>query len=136
MATKLTPYVSFRGNARQAMEFYQQVFGGELASNTFAEFGQADTDFADQIMHAQLETAEGFTLMLSDVPPMMDLEPGATVRLTLHGDDEQRMRGYWDQLSAGGSVQVPLEPQMWGDIYGQCTDQFGIEWMFNIAAAT
>ena len=135
MATRLTPYVSFKGQAREAMDFYQSVFGGEVTSNTFADFGAAGEDYAEQIMHAQLDTPAGFVLMASDTPPFMDYTPGRTVTMILHGEDEAEIRGYWDKLVEEGSIDTALEPQMWGDIYGQCTDKYGIEWMVNISGA-
>jgi PhnB protein len=135
MASRLNPYISFKDNAREAMEFYKEVFGGELTMNTFGEFGQADTPHADQIMHANLETSSGFTLMASDTPPGMTRTQGDNIGISLSGDDADELRGYWEKLSAGGTVSVPLEKQMWGDEFGQCTDRFGIGWMVNIAGA-
>ena len=132
MASRLNPYISFAGNARQAMEFYQSVFGGELALNTFGQYGQEGTEYADQIMHAMLETPSGFTLMASDTPPGMSHNPGDNITVSLSGDDAEELRGYWQRLSEGGTVSVPLEKQMWGDEFGQCTDRFGISWMVNI----
>ncbi|WP_432981747.1 VOC family protein [Dactylosporangium sp. CA-233914] len=133
MATRLNPYINFRGNARQAMEFYQSVFGGELRMNTFGEYGSDESVVADQIMHAQLETPAGYTLMASDTPANMPLNPGDHITISLSGDDAEQLRGYWGKLSAGGKVSMPLEKQMWGDEFGSCTDQFGIQWMVNIA---
>jgi PhnB protein len=135
MASRLNPYISFKDNARAAMEFYKEVFGGELTMSTFGEYGQADTPVADNIMHANLETPSGFTLMAADTPPGMDHNPGDNISVSLSGDDPDELRGYWDKLSAGGNVSVPLEKQMWGDEFGQCTDQYGIQWMVNIAGA-
>ena len=133
MASRLNPYISFRGNARKAMEFYKDVFGGTLALNTFGESGQRDTPEADQIMHAMLETPSGFTLMASDTPPGMHVTQGDNISVSLSGDDDAELRGYWEKLSAGGSVAVPLDKQMWGDVFGMCTDRFGIQWMVNIS---
>ncbi len=135
MSVHLTPYISFDGEAREALDFYQSVFGGELSSNTFGEFGQAGTPIENLIMHGQLTSDQGFILMASDTPPGMDRAPGRTVTLILHGDDEATMRGYWDALIDGGTVQVALDKQMWGDVYGELTDKFGIVWMFNISPA-
>ncbi|MFF8195330.1 VOC family protein [Streptomyces bobili] len=133
MASRLNPYISFGGDARQAMEFYKEVFGGTLVLNTFGEFGQQDAPQADQIMHAMLETPSGFTLMASDTPPGMNVTRGDNISVSLSGDDAAALRGYWEKLSAGGSVSVPLEKQMWGDVFGMCTDRFGIPWMVNIS---
>lgn len=133
MVSRLNPYLSFTGNARQAMEFYQSVFGGELTVNTFADFGNADADFADQVMHSHLDTDRGFTLMGSDMPPgMKDVVVGNNMVVSLSGDDADDLRGYWEKLSDGATVTTPLEKQVWGDEYGACTDKFGVEWMVNI----
>ena len=134
MSSRLNPYISFSDNARQAMEFYQGVFGGNLTMNTFGEYGAADTPEADKIMHAQLDTASGFTLMGADTPPHVTHNPGDNIAVSLSGDDGDELRGYWKQLSDGGDISVPLEKQMWGDEFGMCKDRFGINWMVNIGA--
>ena len=133
MASRLNPYISFRDNARQAMEFYRDVFGGNLSVNTFGESGAPQgTPEADKIMHAQLETDRGFTLMASDTPAEMPYNPGNNISISLSGDDADDLRGYWEKLSDGGTVTMPLEKQMWGDEFGMCQDRFGIPWMVNI----
>jgi PhnB protein len=132
MVSRLNPYISFESNARQAMEFYKGVFGGNLDMNTFGEFGQPDSPDADKIMHSQLETDTGFTLMASDTPAGMQRNPGDTITISLSGDDADALRGYWGKLSDGGTVTMPLEKQMWGDEFGMCVDKFGIPWMVNI----
>ncbi|MBZ9641589.1 VOC family protein [Streptomyces sp. PSKA30] len=133
MASRLNPYLSFDGDARQAMEFYKEVFGGTLAINTYGDFGQPDTPDSDKIMHAMLETPSGFTLMGADAPPGTEHTPGNNFSVSLSGDDAAELRGYWEKLSADGSVSVPMEKQMWGDEFGMCTDRFGIPWMVNIS---
>jgi PhnB protein len=132
MASRLNPYISFDGTARQAMEFYKGVFGGELNVNTFGEFGAQDAPDPDKIMHSQLETDSGFTLMASDTPPGMPYNPGNNITVSLSGDDAEALRGYWEKLSDGGTVTMPLEKQMWGDEFGMCVDRFGVPWMVDI----
>jgi PhnB protein len=132
VATRLNPYISFTDNARQALEFYRGVFGGELTVNTFGDFGQADSPDANKIMHGMLVTESGLALMGADTPAGMTHNPGDNISVSLSGDDADELRGYWDKLSANGTVSVPLEKQMWGDEFGMCTDQFGINWMVNI----
>jgi PhnB protein len=132
VASLLNPYISFPGNAQQAMEFYKTVFGGTLTLNTFGESGAPDPSIADKIMHAQLQTDGGFTLMGADTPPGMDYNPGDNIAVSLSGDDADELRGYWKKLSDSGTVQVPLEKQMWGDEFGMCADEFGVNWMVNI----
>ena len=134
MTSRLNPYLTFDGNAREAMEFYRDVFGGELRVDTFGQYGTSGPE-AEQVMHAQLETPSGFTLMASDTPPGMQRHPGDAITVSLSGDDGDELRGYWEKLSAGGEVQMPLEKQMWGDEFGMCVDRFGTPWMVNIAGA-
>jgi PhnB protein len=136
MASVLNPYISFDGTARQAMEFYKDVLGGTLTSNTFGEYGAADGPSADQIMHAQLVTDGGITLMAADTPPHETYKPGENISISLSGTDAAELHGYWEKLSSSGKVSVPLEKQMWGDEFGMCTDQFGINWMVNIGQPT
>ncbi len=133
MATRLNPYLNLPGTARQAVEFYSGVFGGESSVMTFGDAGAAGAPNADQVMHAQLESPSGYTLMLADMPPGTEHQPGNDMAISLSGDDADELRRYWDQLSEDGAVQVPLEPQMWGDVFGMCTDRFGVSWMVNIA---
>ena len=133
MATQLNPYLNFRDQAREAMEFYQSVFGGELTTNTFAEFHASDDPAeADKLMHAQLQTPSGLTLMAADTPNSMELSSGNNYHLSLSGDDEATMRGYFEQLSDGGRTIMPLEPAPWGDTFGMCVDRYGVSWMVDI----
>lgn len=134
MATRLNPYISFAGNARQAMEFYEQVFGGTLALSTFGEFGAEENP--DGIMHGMLETTSGYTIMGADSPPGMPHESGNNMSVSLSGDDDKELRGYWEQLSDGGTVAMALEKQAWGDEFGMCVDRFGVTWLVNIAGSS
>jgi len=131
MASRLNPYISFAGDARQAMEFYEQVFGGTLTLNTFGDFGAEEQP--DGIMHGMLETSSGYTIMAADNPPGQPHQPGNNMTVSLSGDDVDELRGYWNKLSGGGTIAVPLEKQMWGDEFGMLTDKFGIPWMVNIS---
>lgn len=134
MASKLNPYLSFRGNAREAMEFYQSVLGGDLSVSTFGEFQASDDPAeANNIMHSQLETPAGFTLMGADMPAAMPFKDGETITISLSGEDESELRGYWDGLAGGATIGMPLELAPWGDHFGMLTDKFGIGWLVNIA---
>ena len=132
MASVLNPYISFDGNAREAMETYRDIFGGDLTISTYGEFGQADSPIADKVMHGQLSGPDGMVLMGADNPPDTKHEPGNNISISLSGTDADELRGYWSKLAEGGQVSVPLEKQMWGDEFGMCTDRFGIGWMVNI----
>ena len=133
MTSRLNPYITFAGTAREAMEFYKDVLGGTLNLNTFGDLGGATGPDAEKIMHSQLETDLGFTLMASDTPPGTPYEPGANVSVSLSGDDSDALRSYWDVLTQGGNVTVPLEKQMWGDEFGSVVDRFGVVWLVNIS---
>lgn len=137
MASRLNPYLGFRNDARAAMEFYQQVFGGDLTLNTFAEL-QASEDPAEQdlIMHSQLETDKGFTLMGADTPSSMEFTPGSNFSVSLSGDDDAELRGYWEKLIEGGEILEPLVQAPWGDSFGMCVDKFGVRWLVNISGAS
>lgn len=134
MSTTLNPYVNFRGNTRQAMEYYQSVFGGELRVNTYKEYGASQSPSEDeQIMHSELH-ADGITLMAADAPERMEYKPGTNFSLSLSGEDEALLRGYYDKLADGGMVTMPLAKAQWGDTFGMCVDRFGISWLVNISA--
>ena len=109
MTVRLNPYLTFDGNARAAMKFYATVFGGELALNTFGQFGTKEPGLRNKIMHAMLETDHGITLMASDLPPGVDRAFGNNIAISLSGEDGDTLRGYWKKLSRGGEVAVPLE---------------------------
>jgi len=131
MGSKLNPYISFGDNARQAMEFYKDVFGGTLTISTFADYGNTGPE-ADQVMHSQLETDAGFVLMASDTPPGRDRTVGDNFSISISGDDEV-LRRYWEELSSSGTVTMPMDKMAWGDEFGMCIDRFGIAWLVNIS---
>lgn len=134
MPTRLNPYLNFRDSAREAMDFYQSVFGGQVTRSTFGEFGVSqDSGEHDKVMHSMLETDNGLVLMAADVPNSMEVTTGNTYSVSLSGEDDAELRGYWDRLSDGGTVTMPLEQAPWGDSFGMCVDRFGVSWMVNIA---
>ena len=134
MASQLNPYLNFNGNARQALEFYTSVFGGNLNVSSFADFGTPkDAPDAGKVMHGQLETTAGYTIMAADTPPGMEYNGMHGFGVSLSGDDGDRLREYWERLSASGTVTMPLQKQAWGDEFGMCTDQFGVPWLVDIS---
>jgi PhnB protein len=134
MQTKLNPYLSFKNNARAAMEFYKTVFGGKLQLSTFKEYhASQDPSEDDLIMHADLQAENGINFFASDTPNRMEYRPGTNITMSLTGDDEDELKALFHKLSAGGTVTMPLEKATWGDTFGMCTDKFGIGWLVNIA---
>lgn len=134
MSVRLNPYLGFRDDAREAMTFYQSVLGGELTISTFADFhASQDPAEQDKVMHAQLETPDGLVLMAADTPNGMEHQPQAGVSVSLSGDDEAKLRGWWERLSENGTVVMPFEQVPWGATFGMCVDRFGTRWMVNAA---
>jgi PhnB protein len=134
MSVQLNPYLSFRDNAREAMEYYHSVFGGDLQISTFKDFSAAqDPAEEDLVMHSQLTGDHGIVFMGSDTPARMEYRPGTSFSMSLSGDDESLLRGWFERLSDGGMVTMPLEKAMWGDLFGMCVDRFGVNWLVNVS---
>ena len=133
MTTALVPYLEFRGQTREAMEFYHGVLGGQLDLATFADFQMPVAPGDEQlIMHARLRTPTGFILMASDVPSDREHAPTAGFSLALTGDEEETLREWFDGLATGGAVTMPVAVPPWGGLYGTLTDRFGIAWMVAV----
>ncbi len=133
----LEPYLFFNGNAREAMEFYKLVFGGELNISTIAEVpagtptmpGSKPTD----VMHASLKGG-AVEIMATDSQKASD--HSAKIELCIGGTDEALMRQIFDKLADGGKVKVKLDKQFWGDIFGSLTDKYGVDWMMMIGSGS
>ncbi len=133
MPTRLNPYLNFKDNTREAMEFYRTVFGGKLEMNTFKEFNASqDPSEDDKIMHAMLDADNGITIMGADTPKAMEYKPGNTFSMSLSGENETELRAYFERLAEGGTVTMPLEKAAWGDTFGMCLDRFGVSWLVNV----
>jgi PhnB protein len=135
MQSRLNPYLSFKDTTRQAMEFYKSVFGGKLELHTFKELhASEDPSEDDKIMHSTLEADNGIIFMAADTPNHMEYKPGSAISMSLNGDDEGELASYFEKLSSGGMVIMPLKKADWGDTFGMLVDKFGVSWMVNIAA--
>ena len=134
----LNPYISFKNDARTAMEFYQSVFGGELQIDTFSSYEGMVQDPSDNdlVMHAQLDTPDGFVLMAADTPSGMEYSKPAGISVSVSGDDEAKLEGFWNALADGGSVVMPFEVPPWGGRFGMLRDRFGVDWMVAYSPAT
>ncbi|RIJ55303.1 VOC family protein [Clavibacter phaseoli] len=136
MSAIMNPYLSFRDQAADALRFYQGIFGGDVETTTFGDGGMStDPAEVDKVMHGQLTSGAGFVLMASDTPAAMGVPSGSAITLSLSGDDETVLTGWWDALTADGTVVLPLDVAPWGDRFGMCTDRYGIDWMVSIARA-
>jgi PhnB protein len=130
----LDAYLFFDGTCREAMQFYQGIFGGELQMQTYDEVPgdfPGKEQMKGKIMHASLRGGE-VNLMASD---SRDKTLGTgKIELSLSGDDEAKLRRIFQGLSAGGTVKSSLKKEFWGDTFGSLSDRFGIDWMVNISA--
>lgn len=134
MQTRLNPYLNFKDNAREAMEFYKTVFGGKLELSTFKELNASgDPSEDNKIMHSMLEAENGLTFMAADTPGGMEYRPGTNMSMSLSGDNDAELSAYFEKLSDGGTIHEPLKVAPWGDKFGMLTDKFGIGWLVNIA---
>ena len=133
--TQLHPYLFFDGNCREAMNFYQTMLGGSLELSSMADMqtSEASTNIDDErIMHARLVSGD-FRLMASDIIKGQEYSVGNNVHLSLLGSNESKLRALFLSFAEhGGKVDLPLEKQFWGDIFGMVTDKYGVHWLFNI----
>jgi PhnB protein len=125
------PYLFFRGNADEAMNFYKSIFGGELEGMKYGTLDvSAPEGLTDQNwMHLSLNGGD-VNLMASDTVEAS--EKSAKISIALGGDDEEKLTKIFNGLSEGVTAANPLTKEVWGDIFGTVTDKYGIEWMVNI----
>lgn len=133
--TQLNPYLFFDGNCREAMNFYQTILGGSLEMSSMAEMQGAEPSTStddERIMHARLVSGD-FRLMASDIIKGQEHVVGTNVHLSLLGTNESKLRALFLSFAEqGGKVDLPLEKQFWGDIFGMVTDKYGVHWLVNI----
>ena len=136
MVTRLNPYITFAGNAREALEFYQSVFGGELDISPWGDMPDMpgnSPQMHDKVMHGMLTVSDGVTIMAADMPDSSGPQ-GSPISVSLSGEDEAQLSGWWQKLSDGAEITAPFEKAPWGDTFGQLNDRFGVNWMINVAA--
>lgn len=137
MSIHLNPYLNFRGEAKEALEFYHSVFGGELILNRYDSIPgmMGEGDEGSKIMHGQLNTPDGLTIMAADLPESMADQPGVPNgggSSCVWGEDTERITALWEGLSQGAEIQVPFAKAPWGDTFGDLRDRFGVSWMFSL----
>jgi len=132
MKGQLTPYLSFDGNAKQALEFYKEVLGGEIIG--IQTFGEADyptpPEADNRVMHAKLSKGD-ISLMFSDTFPGQSVVVGTNITLTLEPESDEEIQSLYDALRKGGKALTELEDTFWGAKYARVQDQFGIIWELN-----
>ncbi|MCW2621726.1 MAG: hypothetical protein JWL64_1328, partial [Frankiales bacterium] len=125
------PYLMLPGTGKHAIAFYADVFGGTPEVMTFADMAPPGESVPEGVMHAYLAVPGG-SLMISDLPPGAPAEPISGIAISLSGDDEPVLRGWFERLSEGGAVEQELSTRVWGDTFGMVADKFGVRWMVNI----
>lgn len=134
MTINVTPHLNFRGDARDALEFYQTVFGGELTIASYADMGNTDPATADHVTFGQVTADNGFSVMAYDVYPHLEWDQGQDpFFVSVRGNAPEEIQGYWDKLVDGAKVIQPIGPSPWAPLYGQLTDRFGVTWVLDVA---
>lgn len=137
MTIKTTTHLNFRGDAREALAFYQSVFGGDLRVISYAD-AHAVTDpvEADQVIWGQVTAPDGFHIMAYDVPSATAWDPGRIpFFVSVRGDDAEALSGYWKKLAEGSTVIQPLGPSSFSPLYGMVRDRFGVTWAVDLQVA-
>ena len=137
MTITTTTHLNFRGEARAALEFYQSVFGGELAAFTYADAGSVgERSEADQIMWGQVVAENGFHVMAYDVPSTRTFDRGdGSFFVSVRSESADEISELWPKLAEGATVVQDLGPAPWAPLYGMLTDRFGIVWVLDVAVA-
>src|ERR1700748_666652 len=133
MTTQLNAYLNFNGQCREAMTFYQQCLGGELTLQKIAESpmaAQMPSEAGANILHSSL-TRKGVLLLRGSDMMGANIKTGNSVGLCLHCSSDAEINTFFDRLAAGGEIKMPLHQSFWGSTYGELTDKYGMNWMFN-----
>ncbi len=151
MSITTTAHLNFRGNAREALEFYQSVFGGEIMVITYGDFGMPKgLPDAGKVVWGQVAAADGFRVMAYDVPGQTVAggasqhstrrENGMTLTgepffLSVRGETVEEVGALWEKLADGATVVEAYGPAQWAPAFGMLTDRFGITWILDVATA-
>ena len=129
---QLNPYLTFSGNCRDAMTFYQHCLGGELSMETVGESPAAPgfpAEVQEQILHSYLKSGN-MVLMAADAVDGSVVTPGTAVTVCINAGSREETRAYFEKVAEGGTINAPLQEEFFG-MYGAVTDKFGINWMFQ-----
>ncbi|KAA9014335.1 VOC family protein [Sphingobium limneticum] len=134
MTLAVTTHLNFRGQARAALDFYKQIFGGEQALMTYAAMGQPELGHSpDHIIWGQVVADDGFRIMAFDVRAGQDHDAGTNAfYVSLRGSSMDEIRQRWAGLAEGATIQQPMAPSAWSPLYGMLTDRFGVIWIVDV----
>lgn len=135
MSIQTVTHLNFRAQARAALAFYQDVFGGDLTIATYGDAGRADGPAeAELVIWGQVVANNGFRIMACDLPAAMPHHPGENAfYVSVRGESDGEIRALWEKLADGGAVVHPLGPAQWSSLYGMLKDRFGVVWVLDVA---
>ena len=136
MSVTTTAHINFRGQAREALEFYRSVFGGDTAIATYADIHQVDDqEQADGVAWGQVEAPSGFRVMAYDVQTAKPYDQGRNAfYIALRGTDADEIQAQWNGLADGATVLIPLAAAAFAPLYGMLTDRYGVTWIVDVTA--
>jgi PhnB protein len=134
MTFAVTTHLNFRGQARAALDFYRQVFGGEQRLATYGAMGHPElAETPDDIMWGQVTAPDGFCIMAFDVQKERAYDAGTNAFfVSLRGTSVEEVQQRWTALADGATILHPLAVAPWSALYGMLTDRFGITWIIDV----
>ena len=135
MSVNAVTHLNFRGDARQALEFYHTVFGGNLTVMTYGDMGNVqEPSEANQVVWGQVDGGNGFRVMAYDVPSSRPWSRGEDpFFISLRGESAEEITTFWEGLAKGATIMAPLAVSQWSPLYGMLKDQFGVTWVVDVA---
>ena len=150
MTIQTTPHLNFRGDAREALEFYQSAFGGHAVINTYADFGMpAELPGADKVVFGLVTAENGFRVMAYDIPGRTEgsIAGGGSTRrennttvtdqasfVSISAATLDELQASWDALAVDAVIVEPLAASAWSAGFGMLTDRFGVTWSVSVSA--
>jgi len=131
--SKLIAYLTFSGNCREAMSFYQECLGGELYFQTVGDVPMTEnlpTCMKAWILHSSLQRSD-MVLMGTDMVGEQGLIRGNAISILIECSNEKEMRNYYEMLSEGGQSTYPIEQTFWGALFGGLIDKYGNSWLLR-----
>lgn len=136
MSVTTTAHINTRGNAREMLGFYGNVFNGDVVIATYTDIHAVeDPSQADQVAWGQVTAPNGFRVMAYDVQPSKAFDAGQNAYyIALRGDDADEIKRMWDRLADGATITTPLAPAPFAPLYGMLSDRYGITWIVDASA--
>jgi PhnB protein len=133
MKNAAQPYLHFTDNCKEAMSFYQGIFGGELEMTVVGDSPAKEhfpKEIHHQILHSSLKNGD-FFVMASDMCGMGDAERGNALQMNLNCDSKEEIDTLYKSLTEGGKIIEALNEPFWGGLFAMVQDRFGVRWMLS-----